>query len=169
MSFTATDLEALIPRMRRYAHALTRQSAQADDLVQDALERAWSRRGQWRPDSNLRAWVFTIVHNIYINGLRRYEPEALPEGRDDEAGVDSAEGLLDLERALGCLAPAHRSVLLLIGLEDLSYQQTALVLGVRVGTVMSRLARARQNLRAFMEGGVPVDVQPARSVLKVVK
>jgi len=179
--YSAADLEALIPRLRRYAHALTRHPVHADDLVQDTLERAWARRGQWRADSNLRAWVFTIMHNLFINGLRRFEPEQLPDGFADDfadefaanPGTASATGLLDLERALARLNPAQRSVLLLVGLEDLSYQQTAAVLGIPIGTVMSRLARARQNLRVLMEGGVSappsVDASGARPVLKVVK
>jgi len=173
MSFAAPDLEALIPRLRRYAHALTRNPVHADDLVQDVLERAWARRDQWRPDSNLRAWVFTIMHNLYVNGLRRFAPEPLPDGYDEMPGATGVEGILDLERALGRLAPAQRAVLLLVGLEDLSYQQAATVLGIPIGTVMSRLARARQNLRLLMEGGVPAEIAGdgvvSRPVLKVIK
>lgn len=173
MSYTATDLEALIPRLRRYAHALTRHSVHADDLVQDTLERAWARRAQWRPDSSLRAWVFAIMHSIYLNGLRRYELESLSEAWEERAVDAGTDGLLDLERALGRLAPAHRSVLLLVGLEDLSYQQTAAVLGIPVGTVMSRLARARQALRTLMDGPRARSESPrpdsARPLLKVVK
>lgn len=179
MSFSAADFEALIPRLRRYAHALTRHPVHADDLVQDTLERAWARRGQWRADSNLRAWVFTIMHNLFINGLRRFEPEPLPDGFADDfaddavryPGAPGAEGLVDLERALARLPAAQRSVLLLVGLEDLSYQQAATVLGIPIGTVMSRLARARQNLRLLMDGGVPAQptADAGRPVLKVVK
>lgn len=168
MSFAATDLEALIPRLRRYAHALTRHGTQAEDLVQDTLERAWARRRQWRPDTNLRAWVFTIMHSIFLNGLRRYEPEALADSFVGEAVHDGTDGLLDLERALGRLPPAQRSVLLLVGLEDLSYQQAAGVLEIPVGTVMSRLARARTALRALMDEQ-PVREAQARPALKVVK
>ncbi len=169
MNSFAADLEALIPRLRRYAHALTRQSGRADDLVQDTLERAWSRRAQWHAGSDLRAWSFAIMHNLFINGLRRFEVEAAPEAPIDEPLVSGGESLLDLERALARLPPEQRTVLLLVGLEDLSYAQTAAVLGVPIGTVMSRLARARIALRALMDGLPTLDVCPVRTVLKVVK
>jgi RNA polymerase sigma-70 factor (ECF subfamily) len=148
-----------IPRLRRYARALVRDTEQADDLVQDCLERAWSRAHRWRPDSDLRAWLFTILHNLYVNavrrGQRRPDRAPLPETcRDPGAeGQERAMRLRDVENGLAELAPEQREVLLLVCLEELSYREVADILGVPVGTVMSRLHRARERLRAYIQGG----------------
>ena len=180
MSFSDADLEALIPRLRRYAHALARHPLQPDDLVQDALERAWSRRRQWRAGSDLRAWVFAIMHNAFIDHLRRatargselesnsaigiYET-AGPENVEAESGTR-----LDLERALAALADDQRAVVLLVGLEDMNYRDAAEVLGVPIGTVMSRLSRGRARLRLLMEGGAaPVTNRGDNGHLQVVR
>ena len=165
----AVDLESLIPRLRRYARALTQHPARADDLVQDTLERAWTRRMQWQAGSDLRAWTFAIMHNVFINSLRRFEAEVVPDRYFEEGLPFAQDVLLDLERAFARLVPEQRTVLLLISLEDLSYQQVSLVLGVPVGTVMSRLARARAALRALMEGMPALEPSSIRPVLKVVK
>lgn len=155
MSFAAAELEALIPRLRRYARALTHQQALADDLVQDALERSWARRAQWRPGTDLRAWVFTILHNVFISDVRRVRL-ASPLSESDSAQHHhdrSAEpaALFDLERALARLQPDQRAVVLLVGLEEMSYREAAEVLGVPAGTIMSRLARGRARLRELMD------------------
>ncbi len=160
MSFTGSELEALIPRLRRYAHALARHPVRADDLVQDALERAWSRRRQWQQGTDLRAWTFAILHNVFISDMRRfaargYDGEPLDGSEQAVAGVDSAAQtglLLDLERGLAALPPDQRTVLLLVGLEDFGYREAADILGIPIGTVMSRLARGRARLRLLMEG-----------------
>ncbi len=164
MSFSGVELEALIPRLRRYAHALARHPVRPDDLVQDTLERAWSRRRQWQPGTDLRAWLFTILHNTFISELRRfvvrgYDADAI-DGTDREASgrptgdsVSSQAGvMLDIERALAALPVEQRAVILLVGLEDLSYREAAEVLGIPVGTVMSRLSRGRVRLRELMDG-----------------
>lgn len=148
------DIVAEIPRLRRYARALTGDSYRADDLVQDTIERALSKWMLWQP-GNLRAWLFTLMHNIFVNQIRH---GSRIEYRDDETFPDAPTratqedgiALRELERALSRLSPEHREVLLLVGLEELSYEETARVIGVPVGTVMSRLFRARERLRALL-------------------
>jgi RNA polymerase sigma-70 factor (ECF subfamily) len=147
-----------VPRLRRYARALTGDRSAADDLVQDTLERALSRFHLWRQGSDLRAWLFTIMHNIYVNQIRsriRRQHEAL----DAEPGADAARTpepdwleLRDLEAALARLSEEQRAVVLLVGLEQFTYEETARVLGVPTGTVMSRLSRARERLRLMLGG-----------------
>jgi len=150
-----------IPHLRRYARALRYDAGAADDLVQDCLERALSRFHLFRPGTNVRSWLFTILHNLHVNEVRRRQrrPGEVPLDDADDAGGPAAEGpdrglvIRDLSRALDKLAEDHREIVLLIGLEEMSYKEAAEVLGVPVGTVMSRLARARERLRQFMENG----------------
>ncbi len=158
---------AEIPRLRRYARALTGNAAEADDLVQDTLERALGKWTLWRP-GNLRAWLLTMMHNVFVNQLRA-RPVLVMADEDELAAIpvrprqhDELE-LRDLDRALARLPPEQREVLLLVGLEELSYEETARVLGVPAGTVMSRLSRAREKLRAILAG----DGKPQH--LKVIK
>ena len=157
-----TDVARLIvqniPRLRRYARALTGDDNRADDLVQDCLERAWSRIKLWRQDDDIRAWLFTIMHNIFANLARRHsrEPVFLPLPDEDSHGADQplhdyALNLRDLKRALDALPEDQREVILLIGLEQLSYQEAAHVLGIPTGTVMSRLSRGRERLRRYLQ------------------
>jgi RNA polymerase sigma-70 factor (ECF subfamily) len=150
------SLIALIPRLRRYARALAGERAAADDLVQDTLERAWSKLHLFRRGTDLRAWLFTVMHNVYVNQVRAARPtDALEDDMPELAQrASQGDGLLvrDLERAISALPEAQREVLLLVALEDLSYEETAQVLGIPIGKVMSRLARAREKLRALMQG-----------------
>lgn len=152
----------LIPRLRRYARAMTGNSARADDLVQDALERAWSRRHLWRRGSDLRAWLFTIMHNVFVNQLRqnREAHGHAPFDEDHEssafAAPEQALALRDLARALEQLPVEYREVVLLVGLEQMSYSEVAKVLGAPLGTIMSRLSRGRERLRALMSGQATV-------------
>jgi RNA polymerase sigma-70 factor (ECF subfamily) len=155
----ASLLEPQIPGLRRYAWALLRDCEAADDLVQDTLERAISRWHQ-RRDGDLRAWLFTIQRNLFINGLRqrkargtRVGEEALNDLQAPDMSPESHAGLHDVLKGLDALPEEQRSIVLLIGVEDLSYEQAAQVLGVPLGTVMSRLSRARARLREFMENG----------------
>ena len=149
-----------LPRLRRYARALVGDRAAADDLVQDTLERAWSRFAQWRPGSDLLAWLFSIMHNLRVDQLRRPGLNALP--MDDEelmvptrATQSDHLEVVDLEAALARLPEEQRAVLLLVGLEDMSYEEVAAALGIPIGTVMSRLARGRERLRLILEGRQP--------------
>ena len=149
-----------LPRLRRYARALVGDRAAADDLVQDTLERAWSRFTQWRQGSDLRAWLFSIMHNLRVDQLRRPGLNALP--MDDEelmvptrATQSDHLEVVDLEVALSRLPEEQRAVLLLVALEEMSYEEVAAALGIPMGTVMSRLARGRERLRLILEGRQP--------------
>jgi RNA polymerase sigma-70 factor (ECF subfamily) len=151
-----------IPRLRRYARALTSDRNQADDLVQECLTRAWEKLSLWQRGTNLRAWLFTILHNLYVNDLRRRKnhPELLT--LDDEAldaphRATQEDGfeLRDLHVALNRLPLEQREVLLLVGLEEMSYEEVAKTLGIPIGTVMSRLSRSRERLRVFLNSSGP--------------
>ena len=162
----SAEIVAHIPRLRRYARALAGDSYRADDLVQDTLERALTKFYLWRHGSDLRAWLFTIMHNVFINQLRARRELALDEAV--EGGLQSAPQsdpleLRDLDAALRRLPVEQREVLLLVGLEQLSYAEVSKALGIPVGTVMSRLSRGRERLRAVMSGTVTA------TNLKVVK
>ena len=148
---------ACIPALRRYARALTGDAWTADDLVQDTLERACAKWSLWRAGSDLRAWLFTIMHNVWINQLRQAGGRTLVDigvTDADVLGTDAEPDLLiDVQRSLLQLRAEHRAVLLLAALEDFAYQDIARVLDIPIGTVMSRLSRARARLAELMEGG----------------
>ena len=146
-----------IPQLRRYARALTHDPQLADDLVQDALERAWRRIESWR-GPEIRPWLFSILHNVYLNTLRRRRanPILIPlsPNMDEPAGTVGADDRLscrDVLARLAALPDEQRQVILLIGLEEFSYQEAAEILSIPVGTVMSRLFRARKTLRKALE------------------
>ena len=153
-------VEREIPRLRRYARALTRSADRADDLVQETLLRAISKCHLWQTGTDIRAWLFTIMHNHYVNMVRR--------AMRDEATIDidqmssslvattdptASRQLRELEESLARLSGEQREVILLVGLEGMSYDTAAQVLGVPVGTVRSRLSRGRDALRRQM--GMP--------------
>jgi len=146
----------LIPRLRRYARALVGDRARADDLVQDTLERALNKFHLWKRGTDLRAWLFTIMHNVHVNQIRGRREFAALDGETPEfaarATQDVSLEMRDLERCLARLPLEQREVLLLVVLEDMSYEETASSLGIPIGTVMSRLSRARERLRGYMEG-----------------
>ena len=151
-------LEKEIPRLRRYARALTGDVSRADDLVQDTLVRAIARQHHWRYDSNLRGWLFTIMHNQNVNGVRRSVREGIAVEFDDKwpsatAATDPTArlSLRDLDRALARISEEQRRVVLLIGLEGTSYEEAATILDVPVGTIRSRVARGRESLRKLMD------------------
>ncbi|TFZ04941.1 sigma-70 family RNA polymerase sigma factor [Ramlibacter rhizophilus] len=159
------ELVAQIASLRRYARALTGDRWEADDLVQDTLERACSRWRLWAVGSDLRAWLFTVMHNLFVDGLRRAKRQA-SEPLDDKAVGDLAappaatEGTLDLQRCLMRLPQEQREVLLLVTLQDLGYAEVARITGVPIGTVMSRLSRARARLRELMDEPAPLRSGP---------
>jgi RNA polymerase sigma-70 factor (ECF subfamily) len=148
---------AEIPRLRRYARALTGQADSADDLVQDTLERALEKWRFWQSTRDLRPWLFSIMHNLHVDVYRRgaridyCDDEGLPELPQRAEQTDALE-LRDLDRSLALLPLEQREVLLLVGLEELSYAEVAKALGVPTGTVMSRLSRARTRLKAILAG-----------------
>jgi RNA polymerase sigma-70 factor (ECF subfamily) len=143
-----------IPNLRRYARALIGDREGADDLVQDTLERAVRKFHLWRP-GDLRAWLFSIMHNVFVNQLKArriaYEVEIDDSIAAPMSSVTSTD-LMDLDRALAALSPDQREVVLLVALEDMTYAEVARALGIPIGTVMSRLSRAREKLRRLMEG-----------------
>src|SRR5205814_8410026 len=146
-------LENEIPRMRRYARALTRNTAKADDLVQSSLIRALEKQHLWQPGSNLRAWLFTILHNQHVNDVRHSlrqgslgpTEDTEPESRVEPV-ADASLQLRDLQRAINTLSHEQREVLLRVGLESMRYEQDATILDMPVGTVRSRLSRSRTTL-----------------------
>lgn len=149
-----------LPRLRRYARALVGDRAAADDLVQDTLERAWTRIAQWHAGSDLRAWLFSIMHNLRVDQLRR--PGLAIRAIDDAdfavpTRATQSDGLevIDLEAALARLPEEQRAVLLLVALEELRYEDVAATLAIPIGTVMSRLSRGRERLRLILEGRPP--------------
>jgi RNA polymerase sigma factor (sigma-70 family) len=159
MADMAHLIEPVIPALRRYARTFVRNAAAADDLVQDTLERAISRWYQRRSDGDTRTWLFTILHNLAINHLRRAarrgrEVPLDDAGESDVAAPSTQEDALrrdDILGAVGQLPDDQRSVLLLVSLEDVSYAEAARVLDIPIGTVMSRLARARARLLKLLE------------------
>jgi len=154
-----------IPRLRRYARALTGDAVLADDLVQDTLARAIEKFALWRAGSDLRAWLFSVMHNTFVNQLRARHATEVLESDDLEARPRVSDGvLIDLEKCLRGLPAEQREVILLIGLEEMSYAEAAQALGVPQGTVMSRLSRARTRLAALMAGEAP-----SAATLRVVK
>ena len=164
------DTEALVaelPRLRRYGRALLGDVARADDLVQDTIERALRKTAHWQ-GGNLRAWLLTLMHNVFVNQVRRNDALRGASGADTvELAMRDASGdglgLRDLDRAMQALSADHREILLLVGLENLLYEEIAGVLDVPIGTVMSRLSRARTQLKVQLDGS------PARPALTRVK
>jgi RNA polymerase sigma factor (sigma-70 family) len=163
----AERLVDLIPRLRRYARALVGDRAAADDLVQDTLERAWAKLHLYRQGTDLRAWLFTVMHNVHVNRVRATRPMETLEDEMPELAQRPAQGdgllVRDLDRAIARLPADQRAVLLLVTLEEMSYEDVARALAIPIGTVMSRLSRAREKLRLMMLG------QAAAGKLKVVK
>ena len=167
------QVEPLIPALRRYARALVRNRATADDLVQDCLERAVRRWHQHR-DGGVRAWLFAILHNLAVDQFRktgaRGRHVAIDATCEDDFGEAAAQEhrlmYQDVLNKLARLPEEQRAVLLLVSVEDLSYADAAKVLNVPVGTVMSRLSRARERLQRELEGitEAPGNVVPLWSV-----
>jgi len=153
-------IAAHVPRLRRYAAALVGNMADADDLVQDCVEKALTSRRSLRDPSRLGGWLMSILHNLHVSGLRwrrRRGHELSVERFADDVALSAPPAdrvaVRDFVRAFGQLSEEHRRILLLTGLEGMSYREVAEVLDVPIGTVMSRLARARERLRVLLEGG----------------
>ena len=156
-----------LPRLRRYARALVNKLEDADDLVQDTLERACAKAELWGDVEDMRAWLFSIMHNLHVDGVRRPKLHTVTMDDDTpEVPVAATQGeslaVLELQASLDLLPIEQKEVLLLVTLEDMAYAEVALALGISIGTVMSRLSRGRERLRGLMAGRV----EPLR--LKVV-
>jgi RNA polymerase sigma-70 factor, ECF subfamily len=153
MSFEA-EVVSWLPQLRRYAGGLTNDPAWADDLVQDTAERALTRRTTFDPSSNLRAWLLAILRHLYIDQSRVHREIAVDDEHAPWCNLEAPRGefdglvLRDVQRALYRLPVEQREVLLLVCVEELTYQEASSALGVPIGTVMSRLSRARERLRA---------------------
>lgn len=150
---------AELPRLRRYARALLRDPDAADDLVQDSVERALQRIDNWRTGDNPRRWLFTIMHHIFVDQLRRVRrrgetvplaAEAEPAFAMQPTQMESLQAREVLD-ALQTIAPDRRSALVLVAVEGMSYAEAATVLGIPAGTLMSRIARGREELRVELE------------------
>lgn len=163
-------IESLRPLLYRIAYAWCHDAALADDLVQDTLSRAWVRRAQLRDAAALKAWSVAIMHRCWLDHLRRRRDfDDIEDWQDTlESGVDAPEACCDRTQVIACvraavarLPPAQRQVLTLVDLEDFSYAEVAGILEVPVGTVMSRLSRARASLKRLLDAAMPQHgVQP---------
>ncbi len=150
------EIVALLPRLRRFGRALARHREDADDLAQLAIERALLRADQWQPGTRLDSWIFRIMQNAWIDELRARERHArifLPEEAGEVVGVstrDTQDDALAIEQAMSCLSDEHRAVVALVLVEGMAYRDAAAVLDIPIGTLTSRLARARENLQALL-------------------
>lgn len=165
-------IEAEIPRLRRYARYLTGEAERADDLVQDCLARALEKLHLWQPGTNMRAWLFTMMHNLHVSNVRRAQRrpqscEVTPENPGPPTAGNQFDNvqLRELADALERISDEHREVLLLVVVEGMAYQDAADVLDVAVGTVRSRLSRARDALREALEYIDPKAAARAREEL----
>jgi RNA polymerase sigma-70 factor (ECF subfamily) len=162
-------IEQELPRLRRYAHALVKDPERADDLVQDCLERAWRKSHLWVRRTNLRGWLMTILHNLYANAARKHSSLPAMVSLDDAASPPAtlpsqteALNALAVREALQTLPPEQQQVLLLVGMEQMHYAEVAELLRIPIGTVMSRLFRARERMRVLL-------AEPTRPTLRRVK
>ncbi len=172
MSDFSRRLQEQIPALRRYARFLARDADQADDLVQDSLERAIVKRRLWHKPESLRPWLFALLRNVYLNQLRRQSrrPAEVPldqvfpqagHGESQTSAVMIGQAMAALDR----LDPDQRDVLVLVAVEGLHYKEAAMVLGLPMGTVMSRLSRGRERLRREVTGETP----PTTATLRRIK
>ena len=155
---TISVMKAEIPRLRRFARYMTRDADYADDLVQECLTRAIANIASWQPGTNLRAWLFVILKNVFRNDKRRAQHDIAYRNRLEQdaqaySGADQHRHLVltEVQEAFQQLTDDHREVLMLIAVEGLRYEEAAEVLNISVGTVKSRLSRARSALRALVD------------------
>jgi RNA polymerase sigma-70 factor (ECF subfamily) len=161
------DMVALVPQLHTFARSLCRDGVRADDLVQEALMRAIDNVERFKPGTNLKAWLFTIVRNEHYSQLRRRKFEA--QGMDTELlpepsvapDHDGKLELRDLNRALAVLSPGQRTALILVSVSGFSYEEAAAICGCAVGTIKSRVARARETLLDLLEGRQPLPTETA--------
>lgn len=155
------ELASLLPRLRRFARALTRHREDADDLVQLAVERALRHAGQWEPGTRLDSWLFRIMKNAWIDEIRargRRDEVLLPEEAGEQVGttpMDAHTTAMAVQQAMAQLHEDHRLAVALVLVEGLSYKEAAAVLDIPIGTLTSRLARARETLQGLLGGTTP--------------
>jgi len=160
-----------VPRLHRYAQVLTKNTEQVDDLVQDSLERAWRYKNSWQGGTNLRAWLFTIMHNAYVNQIRKLKniPETMSlDNIEPVSELPSQESVLrmeDLMSAINELQDEQREVMLLVCVETLKYDEVATICNIPIGTVTSRLYRAREQIRLKLSA--PSTSQSGRVIKRV--
>jgi len=170
MSTFLTELENCIPALRRYAFTLYYQQEDADDLVQDCLERALKKQSLWQETSSLRAWLFTIQHNLYVNKLRcnDRQPQMTADIETLTHPLDPSKRdilIHNIDFCIQQLPENQKQVLLLITVEGFSYKEVEKIMNIPLGTVMSRLSRARKTLQALING----ETNPSQPVLRSVK
>ncbi|HEX2581346.1 MAG TPA: sigma-70 family RNA polymerase sigma factor [Dongiaceae bacterium] len=149
-----------IPRLKRYAMFLTRDSERSEDLIQDTLVRAMTHIEKWQPGTNMRSWLMTILHNTFINDVKRHRPLLTRDGNCDYSRVvdgnqELAHQLRDVQRAFDHLSSHHREIIWMICVEQRGYSEVAAALNIPVGTVRSRLCRAREHIRQWASIGSP--------------
>jgi len=161
---TRQQLLALLPRLRRFAYSLTGNLDEADDLIQAACEKALKHLDQWQVGTELDRWMFRIIRNLRIDHLRSQQlrgesvdPQTTPEvaNDNDDRRIEAQQTLEKVSQAMAALPEEQRMVLILVSVDGLSYREAAEVLEIPVGTVMSRLARARRQLHALVHGSDP--------------
>lgn len=166
MQDKSARLIACIPRLRRYARALTGERGAADDLVRETMERGWCKLSAWQPGSDMRAWLFGILHQVQAEQARRFQGGGVMPAQAPvvpAASVGDNGALRDMDAALAMLPAEQRAIVLLVALEEMTYEEVAATLGIAPGAVLSRLSRARECLRKLMSG------QRVAPPLKVVK
>lgn len=157
-------VDGVLPALRRYARHLTRDQGDGDDLVQETMTRAWAARTRFEPGTNFRAWLFRILRNLFLSDRRKGRRSVSwnPETDDDRlvtpADQESGVMLADLDVALGSITPGQAEALVLVAQEGLSYEEAAVRLGVPMGTVRSRVFRARVAVVALLSGAQPAPV-----------
>lgn len=156
-------MTGFLPSLRAFAFSLSRNSADADDLVQETLTKAWAHRERFEPGSNLRAWLFTILRNSWYTGAAKRRREVPDEEGRYAAGLTAEPNqewtaeLTSLQAALNALPPEHREAIVMVGAAGLSYQEAADIAGCAVGTIKSRVNRARHRLAVLLDMEVPLE------------
>ena len=171
-----TELTALIPQMRAFARSLCRDATAADDLAQDALLKAWNNRASFEPGTNMKAWTFMILRNQFYSDKRRswrssqLDPEVAERTLEAASNPMASLELDEVRRALACLPDDQREALILIGAGGLSYEEVSEICGCAIGTIKSRVSRARDRLSTIIEDGSygQDDIRPSSAMVTII-
>ena len=171
-----TELTALIPQMRAFARSLCRDATAADDLAQDALLKAWNNRASFEPGTNMKAWTFMILRNQFYSDKRRswrssqLDPEVAERTLEAASNPIASLELDEVRRALACLPDDQREALILIGAGGLSYEEVSEICGCAIGTIKSRVSRARDRLSTIIEDGSygQDDIRPSSAMVTII-